>query len=98
MVAKIYKAKTFLTNGSLMKVKCIAECSNFQYFRPALGDNLSCKPISGILRVHVLHRFTVYKRSDDDLLLGIKRYFFSIMLYFTATNSAPTLHKVDTVS
>ena len=36
------------TNGSLMKVERIAECSSWsilQYFLPALSDNWSWKPI-----------------------------------------------------
>ena len=38
------KTKYFMTNGGLMKVKSIAECSPWsilQYFRPVLIDNLS---------------------------------------------------------
>ena len=40
-----------MTNGSLMKVKSIAECSPWsilQYFWPALSDNWSWKPIFGL--------------------------------------------------
>ena len=40
-----------MTNGSLMKVESIAECSVWsilQYFWPALSDNLSWKPILGL--------------------------------------------------
>ena len=40
-----------MTNGSLMKVKNIAECSKgsiLQYFQPALSDNWSWKPIFGL--------------------------------------------------
>ena len=43
---KIDKTKILMTNGSLMKVKSIAECSEsiavwsiLQYFRPELRDN-----------------------------------------------------------
>ena len=42
--SKIDKTKMLMTNGSLMKVESIAECSPWsilQYFRPALSDNLS---------------------------------------------------------
>ena len=42
--SKIDNIKIFMTNGSLMKVKSIAECSPWsilQYFRPSLSDNLS---------------------------------------------------------
>ena len=38
----------FMTNGSLMKVQIIAECSAWsilQYFWPALSKNKSWKPI-----------------------------------------------------
>ena len=40
-----------MTNGSLMKVESIAECSTWsilQYFWPALSDNWSWKPIFGL--------------------------------------------------
>ena len=51
--AKIDKTKILMTNGSLMKVESIAECSLFwsilQYFQPSLSDNRSCKPIFGLL-------------------------------------------------
>ena len=33
-----------MTNGSLMKIESITEC----YFRPALSDNWSWKPIFGL--------------------------------------------------
>ena len=42
------KTKILLTNGSLIKVESIAECSNGsiqQYFLPALSKSLSWKPI-----------------------------------------------------
>ena len=41
---KIDKTKVLKTNGSLMKVESIAECSPWsilQYFWPALSDTLS---------------------------------------------------------
>ena len=39
-----------MTNGSLMKVESVAECSLsiLQYFWPALSNNLSWKPIFGL--------------------------------------------------
>ena len=46
--SKISKMKIVMTNGSLMKVESIAECSPWsilQYFWPALSDNRSSKPI-----------------------------------------------------
>ena len=42
------KSKILMTNGSLMKVQSIAECSPWsilQYFWPALSDNWFSKPI-----------------------------------------------------
>ena len=44
--------KILMTNGSLMKVKSIAECfpwSILQYILPALSDNSSIKPIAVFL-------------------------------------------------
>ena len=46
--SKIDKTKILMTNGSLMKVESIAECSPWsilQYSWPALSDNWSWKPI-----------------------------------------------------
>ena len=57
-----------MTNGSLMKVKSIAECSHWsilQYLWPALSDSQSWKPIlvfflSGHLRQVLLYsKFTL---------------------------------------
>ena len=56
-----------MTNGSLMKVESIAECSPWsilQYFWPALSDNRSWKPIlvfflSGRLRQVLLYLYQV---------------------------------------
>ena len=45
------KANILMTNGSLMQVKCIAECSKgsiLQYFWPAWSRNWSWKPIFGL--------------------------------------------------
>ena len=45
--SKIDKTKILMTNGSLMKVESIAECSPWsilQYFLPALSHNQSWKP------------------------------------------------------
>ena len=58
--SKIDITNILMTNGSLMKVESIAECSPWsilQHFWPALSDNWSWKPIFGLLRVAVLHRF-----------------------------------------
>ena len=46
--SKIDKTKILLTNGSLMEVKRIAECSPWsilQYFLPVLRDNWPRKPM-----------------------------------------------------
>ena len=64
-----------MTNGSLMKVESIAECSRWsilQYFWPALGDNWSYKPILVFLRVTVLDRVycTVTKQEKGNIYLG----------------------------
>ena len=48
---KIDKTKILMTNGTLMKVKSIAECSKgsiLQYFWPALSNNRSWKTIFGL--------------------------------------------------
>ena len=66
--SKIDKTKTLQTNGGLMKVKSIAECSPWsilQYFWPALSDNRSWKPIlvfflSGRLRQVLLYYWNPY--------------------------------------
>ena len=55
-----------MTNGSLMKVKSIAECSwsILQYFWHALSDNWSWKPIFGLFEsgrfTQVLLHYIVY--------------------------------------
>ena len=57
-----------MTNGSLMKVESIAECSPWsilQYFGPALSDNLSWKPnsvffLSGHLRQVLLYYLILF--------------------------------------
>ena len=49
--SKINKTKVLMTNGSLMKVESIAECSPWsilQYFCPALSNNWSYNPIFGL--------------------------------------------------
>ena len=46
--SKLDKTKILMTNGSLLKVKSIAECfpwSILQYFWPVLSDHLSWEPI-----------------------------------------------------
>ena len=49
-----------MTNGSLIKVESIAECSTWnilQYFWPALSDTWSWKPISVFFDSGRLHGF-----------------------------------------
>ena len=61
--SNIDKTKILMTNGSLMKVNSISECSTWsilQYFWPALSDNLLWKTIfvcfpSGHLRQVLLY-------------------------------------------
>ena len=58
--SKIDKTKILMTNGGLMKVESIAECSPWsilQYFWSASSDNWSWKPFLVFSRVTVLHRF-----------------------------------------
>ena len=57
-----------MTNGSLMKLESIAECSTYsilQYFWPALSDTWSCKPIFGLFEsgrfTQVLLYYTCWK-------------------------------------
>ena len=68
-----------MTNGSLMKVKSIAECSLWsilQYFWPALSDNCAWKPIFGLFFWEwlLLQRFYCYhfcvKKNVIPLLGG----------------------------
>ena len=57
---KIDKTKILMTNGSLMNVESIAECSPWsilQYFWPELNDSWSWKPIFGLFERGVLDRF-----------------------------------------
>ena len=70
--SKIDKTKILMTNGSLMKVKSIAECSPWgilQYFWPALSDNWSWKPIFGLFEsgrfTQILHRFYCIVVNND---------------------------------
>ena len=61
--SKKYKTKILMTNGSLMKVKSIAECSKgsiLQYFLPALRDNWSRKPIFGLFESGSLTQVLLY--------------------------------------
>ena len=59
-----------MTNGSLMKVESIAECSTWsilQYFWPALSDKFSLEnQFLAFLRMAVLHRFYCAKNIKQD--------------------------------
>ena len=65
--SKIDKRKILMTNGSIMNVESIAECSSWsilQYAWPALSDNWSWKRICGIFESgHFTQVFTVYTFS-----------------------------------
>ena len=81
--SKIDKTKILMTNGSLMKVRRIAECSScsiLQYFWPALSDNWSWKTIfglfqSGCFRQVLLYSFTTTKN---------KIYWFAVYNLFSS--------------
>ena len=71
---KIDKTKILKTNGSLMKVESIEECS-LQYFLPALSDNRPWKPILvffliGRLRQILLYFSTWLSGTINKLLKG----------------------------
>ena len=60
-----------MTNGSLMKVKSIAECSKgsiLQYFWPALSDNRSWKPIFGLLESGRFTQVLLYIQTCDTIV------------------------------
>ena len=61
-----------MTNGSLMKVETIAECSPWsilQYFWPALSDNYSWKPICGLFKSGSFTQVLLYVSSEVILYL-----------------------------
>ena len=65
---KIDKTKIFWQNGSLMKVKSIAECSHWsilQYFWPALSDNWSWKPFLGIFESGRFRQVLLYQVNES---------------------------------
>ena len=54
-----------MTNGSLMKVESISECSAWsilQYFWPALNDNWSWKPIFDYFESGRFTQFLLYRK------------------------------------
>ena len=61
-----------MTNGSLMKVESIAECSPWrilQYFWPTLTDNWYWKPIFGLFENGRLRQVLLYISNNMDLCL-----------------------------
>ena len=71
-----------MTNGSLMKVESIAECSPWsmlQYFWPALSINWSWEPIFGLFEsghfTQVLLYFCFTVTQDDSSDDEVNKYF-----------------------
>ena len=63
-----------MTNGSLMNVESIAECSPWcilQYFWPALSNNWSWKQILGLFESGHLRQVLLYEGLD----LGTKNHY-----------------------
>ena len=101
--SQIDKTKTLMTNGSLIKVESIAECSPWsilQYFWPALSDNRSWKPIlvfylSGRLRQVLLYLYALFRQPV--VFCGFfsrpnHRYQWSVSSYFcTYLSRFPTM-------
>ena len=57
-----------MTNGSLMKVESIAECSHWsilQYVWPALSNNWSLKPICGIFESDRFTQVSLYCKTSS---------------------------------
>ena len=72
--SKIDKTKSFITDGSLMKVESIAE---LHFFRPALSNNCLENQVVVFLRVVVQHRFYCmhifsHKKDTDLFFLEVK--------------------------
>ena len=58
--------KILMTNGSLMKVKSIAECSPWSillYFWPELSNNWSWKPICCLFQNYRFTQVLLYSKS-----------------------------------
>ena len=61
--SKTDKTKILMTNGSVMKVESIAECSPWsilQYFGPVLCDNWSRKPSFGLFESGCFRQVLLY--------------------------------------
>ena len=66
--SKVDKRKILMINGSLMKVESFAECSLWsilQYFRPALSDYCSSKPMYGLFESGPFTQVLLYNKSQD---------------------------------
>ena len=62
-----------MTNGSLMKVERIAECSPWsilQYFGPALSDNWSLKPFFGLFESGRFRQVLLYVYTEKRARLN----------------------------
>ena len=65
-----------MTNGSLMKVESIAECSPWsilQYFWPALSDIWSWKPIFGLLYSGHYKQVLLYMNAQAKILASSQK-------------------------
>ena len=63
-----------MTNGSLMQVKSIAECSTWsilQNFWPGLSDNWSWKPMFGLFESGRFRQVSLYKTEKYILATAI---------------------------
>ena len=64
--SKIDKTKILMTNGSLLKVESIAECSPWsilQYFWPASSNNWSWKQIFGLFESRCFTQVVLYYKQ-----------------------------------
>ena len=60
-----------MTDGSLMKVKSIAECSPWsilQYFWPALSNNCSLKPVNGLFESGGVTQVLLHFNKNTDII------------------------------
>ena len=77
-----YGTKILMTNGSLMKVESIAECSKgsiLQYFWPALSDNQCWKPNLGVFESGRFTQVLLYQ-STAGIQLHTVGYLFRFNL------------------
>ena len=82
---KTDKTKTLMTNGSLMKVESIAECSPWsilQYFWPALRDNQLLKTTFGLLFEWQLKTgFTISPKSTYKFIFFTEHLILRLLLF-----------------